>query len=106
MMKEPKGERSEGSPLSEEAESYGEPGIVSLDARIPTFLLVAYVLLPIWGVVALYYFWNRSAGWLDRGHWHELQIAANTTFPISNSNYPVQDTDFSFTEEDEASPGR
>lgn len=67
-----------------EAELYGDPGIASYDAKVPKFLLLTYLLLPIWGVVTFFYFWNGSLGWFDRGYWHELQIAANTTFPIEN----------------------
>ncbi len=72
--------------FSGEIELYGDPGIASFDAKVPKFLLLTYLLLPIWGFVSLYYFWNGSRGWFDRGYWHELQIAANTTFPIENQN--------------------
>lgn len=67
-----------------ELELYGDPGIASYDAKVPKFLWVTYLLLPIWGIFTFYYFWNGSLGWFDRGYWHELQIAANTTFPIEN----------------------
>lgn len=70
----------------EEMESYGESEITSLDAKIPKFLLWTYLILPIWGLIAFCYFWNGSRGWFDRGYWHQLQIAANTTFPIENQN--------------------
>lgn len=71
-----------------EIELYGDPGIASYDAKVPKFLLVTYLFLPIWGFFTLYLFWNGSVSWLDRGYWHELQIAANTTFPIENQNMP------------------
>lgn len=70
----------------DEIELYGDPGIASYDAKVPKFLLWVYLILPIWGLVNFYYFWNGSTGWFDRGYWHELQIAANTTFPIENQN--------------------
>lgn len=69
---------------AEEIELYGDPGIASYDAKVPKFLSFTYAILPIWGICALCYFWNGSNGWFDRGYWHELQIAANTTFPIEN----------------------
>lgn len=69
-----------------EAELYGDPKIASFDAKIPKFLILTYVVLPIWGIISLFYYWNGSRGWLDRGYWKELQIAANTTFPIQNQN--------------------
>lgn len=72
--------------LPEGAELYGDSGIISMDAKIPKFLLLTYLILPLWGLASLYYFWNGSSGWFDRGYWKELQIAANTTFPIENQN--------------------
>lgn len=74
------------SPHEEELEFYGDSGIASRDAKVPKFLIVNYLIWPIWGIVTLYFFWNGSVGWMDRGYWHELQIAANTTFPIENQN--------------------
>jgi hypothetical protein len=47
------------------------------------------LILPLWGLLSLYYFWNGSSGWFDRGTWKQLQIAANTTFPIENHNDPI-----------------
>ncbi len=69
-----------------EIEFYGDPDISSRDAKVPKFLILTYAILPFWGLLTLYYFWNGSAGWFDRGYWHELQVAANTTFPIVNQN--------------------
>lgn len=73
-----------------ELETYGDPGIASYDAKFPRFLIWTYILLPIWGAIVFYFFWNGSAGWFDRGYWHQLQIAANTTFPIENQNMPTE----------------
>lgn len=65
-------------------EEYGDEGIRSDDAKIPRFLVWTYILLPIWGIITLYIFWDGSIGWFDRGAWQQLQIAANTTFPTKN----------------------
>jgi hypothetical protein len=70
----------------DEAEFYGDTGIASLDAKVPKFLKWTYAILPVLGLIGLYIFWNGSVGWFDRGAWRELQIAANTTFPIENQN--------------------
>ena len=46
---------------------------------VPWWLKVAYILLPIWGVIAMYVYWNGERGdWLDRGRWQALQEAAKT----------------------------
>lgn len=74
----------------EEKELYGDPQIASFDAKVPKFLIFTYALLPLWGLMTFYYFWNGSIGWFDRGYWQELQIAANTTFPIENQNNDVE----------------
>lgn len=67
-----------------ELDIYGDTGITSAHARVPTWLKVSYVLLPIWGFIWLALYWNGSWGWLDRGYWEQLQRAANTTFPKVN----------------------
>lgn len=69
-------------------EEYGDQYITSKDAKVPRWILWLFVILPIWGAYTFYVYWNGSAGWLDRGYWHQLQIAANTTFPIVNQNDP------------------
>lgn len=66
---------------SGEIEEYGDPGIRSLDAPVPKWLIVTFIVLPIWGVISFFIFWNGSTGWFDRGYWHQLQQAANTTYP-------------------------
>ena len=68
-------------------ELFGDPGIATFDAKVPKFLLVTYFTLPFWGFICFYYFWNGSLGWWDRGALQQLQIAANTTFPIQNQNW-------------------
>ncbi|MFI0435136.1 MAG: hypothetical protein ACH350_05350 [Parachlamydiaceae bacterium] len=78
------------SHLFDEIEYYGDPSIASYNGKVPKFLIFNYFFWPIWGIFTLYYFWNGSAGWMDRGYWHQLQIAANTTFPIENQNMLLQ----------------
>lgn len=68
----------------EEVDVYGDDKIKSAHAKIDTWLKILYVLLPIWGVASFFIFWNGSTGWEDRGYWHQLQKAANTTFPKIN----------------------
>jgi hypothetical protein len=73
--------------LPGEIELFGDPGIATYDAKVAPFLIFLYIVLPIWGLLALYVFWDGSqGGWLDRGYWHQLQIAANTTIPYENQN--------------------
>ncbi|MCE2982471.1 MAG: hypothetical protein LW832_02780 [Parachlamydia sp.] len=75
----------------QEIEQYGDDlEIASLDAKVPKFLIATYIILPIAGLIGLYVFWNGSVGWFDRGAWKELQIAANTTFPVINQNDPPE----------------
>ena len=83
--------------MEEELERFNDPDISSRDAKVPLFLKLTYILLPIWGLVTFYIFCNGSVGWFDRGYWHELQIAANTTFPIEDQDNPhkSEQADFS-----------
>jgi|APSaa5957512535_1039671.scaffolds.fasta_scaffold633806_2 hypothetical protein len=50
------------------------------DTKVPKFLKLLYLILPIWGIIWFFLYWNGSNGYLDRGHWRELQEAAKTTF--------------------------
>lgn len=86
MPQEEKRDKIEDPHVEGEIELYGDPGIASFDAKVPKFLTFSYIFWPIWGIITFYIFWNGSVGWLDRGYWQELQIAANTTFPIENQN--------------------
>lgn len=54
------------------------PRYLEKDKGPPLWLKISYVLLPIWGIIAFYLYWNGSHGFLDRGHWEELQRASNT----------------------------
>lgn len=66
----------------DEIEEYGDDNIASGNAKIPRWLVWSYILLPIWGILWFFLFWNGSTvAWFDRGYWFELQQAANTTFP-------------------------
>lgn len=49
------------------------------DPKVPRWLMLLYILLPIWGIYTMWVYWDGSQGWLDRGYWEELQAAANTT---------------------------
>lgn len=48
--------------------------------KFPKFLIITYIILPIWGIYWFVSYWNGSTGFLDRGYWHQLQVAAGTTF--------------------------
>lgn len=82
-------------PPQEEIELYGDANIASYDRKVPKFLILTYLTLPIWGILTWYFFWNGSLGWFDRGYWHELQIAANTTYPQENQNLYQEPVDSS-----------
>lgn len=70
----------------------------SNNAPVSRWLLLVYATLPIWGLVTLFFFWNGSTGWFDRGGWKNLQEAANTTYPLldltqrTNAIPPTQST--------------
>lgn len=66
--------------MTEKNELYEAP-IPSYDAKVPLWLKLTYLILPIWGIFCFYLYWNGSAGWLDRGYWQQLQRAAGTTYP-------------------------
>ena len=72
-----------------EAEYYGDAQIASYDAKVPLWLKLSYILLPIWGALCMFLYWNGSKGWLDRGYWQQLQHAAKTTFPYKKPNQPI-----------------
>lgn len=74
---------SESDP--ESIDFYGDESIASYNNKVPGWLKLTYTVLPIWGIIWFYFFWNGSVGWLDPGYWKELQRAANTTFPINQS---------------------
>jgi hypothetical protein len=75
---------NEQEPEEGKSEDYENEVFHSSDAKVPKFLKWTYILLPIWGIITLYIFWNGSTGWFDRGAWQQLQVAANTTFPTEN----------------------
>lgn len=84
-----------------EIEEYGDPGIATADAKIPLFLILTYICVPIWAIFTSYYYWNGSVGWLDRGYWKQLQVAANTTFPLHNANLPEEESQRSTEQKNE-----
>ncbi len=73
-----------------EIEEYGDPGIASSDAPVPGWLKWTYIVLPIWGIICFYFFWNGSIGLFENGPWGQLQQAANTKYPFENITYPEQ----------------
>lgn len=65
--------------MTDDRETFGDTGIATKDAPIPLFLKLTYILLPLWGLLTLYYFWDGStSSWLDGRHWKALQEAAGT----------------------------
>ncbi len=52
------------------------------ETKVPRFLKWLYILLPIWGLVWAFMYWNGSSGVLDKGQWHGLEKAAKTTYPF------------------------
>lgn len=72
------------SDKDDDIEEYGDPLIASKDAPVPQWLMYSYLFWVLFGLFWLYYFWNGSYGWFDRGYWQELQRAAGTTFPFTN----------------------
>lgn len=74
------------SPDQDEIESFGDPDIYSGDRPVPKFLLWTYLLLPFWGLIVFFFFWNGSLGWFDRGYWAELQTAADTKYPYQENS--------------------
>ncbi len=63
---------------------YADAEIPSNDARVPWWLKLTYISLPIWGIATWLIFWNGSVQNFDHGYWAELQSAANTTYPFTD----------------------
>lgn len=76
--------------IDEPQDEYSIPQ--SDDAPIPGWLKLTYILVPIWGFLILFLYWNGSVGWLDRGYWHQLQQASNTVYPF-NSHSPLEENE-------------
>lgn len=74
----------------DEIEEYGNTGIYSKDKKVPGWLKLSYLILPIWGIIWMFLYWNGASGWIDRGHWNQLEKVANTQFPLENANQPVK----------------
>lgn len=79
-------EETKKSDDTEELDLYADGSITSSHGKIPLWLWCFYLLMPLWGIVWLYIYWNGSHGWLDNGYWQQLQRAANTTEPYINVN--------------------
>lgn len=67
------------------AEFYGDSGVASKNEKMPRWLKYSNWFFVFFGIVWLFFFWNGSYGWLDRGYWSELQRAANTTYPFTTT---------------------
>jgi hypothetical protein len=63
----------------ETAEQAGGEIIEYERTPIPRILILLYILLPLIGIGCMILSWKGSHPWFDRGHWHHLQQAANTT---------------------------
>lgn len=77
--------------MTADVPQYQEGPPDSKENKVPRWLMLSYILLPIWGIIAFYLYWNGSSGWLDRGYWFQLQQAANTTFPYVNESSPSEE---------------
>lgn len=69
-----------------EIEHYGDEAIASYDAKVPLFLKLTYFILPFWGALCFYLYWNGSRGWLDRGYWKQLQEVSQTAYPYNDKS--------------------
>lgn len=75
--------------MMDDQEEYLEGPPPSGHGKIPLWLMLTYIIMPIWGIVAFFLFWNGNIdSWFDRGYWSELQKAANTTYPFVNYDQP------------------
>jgi hypothetical protein len=72
-------------------EEYADGSIKTDDKPVPWELILLYSVLPFWGILWFWLYWNGSWGWLDGGSWEELQKAANTTFPYVNATELVKE---------------
>ena len=81
--------KNEVRPTINEEIDYDVPD--SLENPVPMWLKMTYIILPIWGLITGYIYINGTVGWLDRGYWHQLQIAANTTRPYKNHDLLIND---------------
>lgn len=50
-----------------------------LNMPVPLFLKVTYVVVTAVCIFSAVYFWGGSRGYFDRGRWHLLEVAAQTT---------------------------
>ncbi len=88
MTEEQDQEKKNFNEEENQLEYYENNTIATANAKVPTWLLISYPLIAIWGLACLFLFFNGSRGYLDRGYWQQLQRAANTTMPFENHTYP------------------
>lgn len=71
----------------QELDVYGDNEITELvGTKVPHFLKLVYLLLPLWGIIWWLYYWDGSDGFLDRGYWKQLQAQARTTRAVKDKD--------------------
>jgi hypothetical protein len=77
---------------AQHVELYGDPGIASRDTYVPRWLVINNWFWVVFGLFWMFYYWNGSHGWLDRGYWSQLQRAANTAYPYTTHEIVEKET--------------
>lgn len=71
------------------SDTYGDHEVVEYNnTRTPRWLWIFYIGTPLFAALWIWIFWNGTTEPLDPGHWHQLQQAADTTFPLQASKGP------------------
>ncbi len=72
-----------------EGEIYGDDEVIEYtNTKIPKWLWIFYIGMPLWAILWFWLYWDGSEGLLDRGHWRALEEAAHTTYPFEESQGP------------------
>jgi hypothetical protein len=75
----------------EDVFNYGDERIASAHNKVSPFLKAVYIIMPIWGIIWWFLYWNGTSGWLDRGYWQQLQRANSSAYPFINFNDQVSE---------------